>query len=396
MRFEAKLLGADNRITSIHFEAPDEKEARAHALERGYAVVSIRRKGGLGWDMIGGKVAFPVTLFSIELVALLDAGLNVVEALQTLTEQETRPAYGRVLARVLEGIRRGQPLSQAMASEPDAFPPLYVATIRSSERTSSLKEALKRYVAYREEIDKVRKRVVNALLYPAILLVVGTCVIGFLLLYVVPRFAGVYEEMSAELPFYSRLLLAVGRWMQANGLLALFLALGALAVGAYALSRSQVRAALLERARRAPLLGPRMKIYQLARVYRTFAMLLRSGIPALGAFDMMRGLLTADLRPALDRAKVMVSEGRAMSSSLTAVGLATPVATRLMLVGERSGQMGELMDHIAKFYDDATARSVDAFTRVFEPLLMTAIGAGVGLVVVLMYMPIFELAGAVQ
>src|SRR5258706_6805475 len=99
MRFEAKLLGADNRITSIHFEAPDEKEARAHALERGYAVVSIRRKGGLGWDMIGGKVAFPVTLFSIELVTLLDAGLHVVESRQTLTEQETRPSNGMDLSR---------------------------------------------------------------------------------------------------------------------------------------------------------------------------------------------------------------------------------------------------------------------------------------------------------
>jgi general secretion pathway protein F len=273
---------------------------------------------------------------------------------------------------------------------------LYVATIRSSERTSSVKEALKRYIAYREEIDRVRKRVINALLYPAILLVVGGCVIAFLLLYVVPRFAGVYEEMAADLPFYSSLLLSLGRWMQANGFLALAIAVIAIAGTGYALARAPVRAALIEYARRAPFLGTRMKIYQLARVYRTFGMLLRSGIPALAAFDMMSGLLTPDLRPALARAKAMVSEGQAMSTALTAVGLATAVATRLMLVGERSGQMGELMDHIAKFYDDSTARSVDAFTRVFEPLLMTVIGAGVGLVVVLMYMPIFELASAVQ
>jgi len=139
-----------------------------------------------------------------------------------------------------------------------------------------------------------------------------------------------------------------------------------------------------------------MKIYQLARFYRTVGMLLRSGIPALRAFEMVSSLLASSLRAQLAGATASLSAGQTISAALTAAGLATPVASRMMAVGERSGQMGELLERIARFYDDETARYVDAFVSVFEPVLMALLGVAVGVVVVLMYMPIFELAGSLQ
>jgi general secretion pathway protein F len=139
-----------------------------------------------------------------------------------------------------------------------------------------------------------------------------------------------------------------------------------------------------------------MQIYQLARFYRTAGMLLRAGVPVLRAFDMVSGLLAAHLRLRLQNARRMLEEGRPISAALTDSGLATPVATNMMAVGERGGQMGEMMDRIARFYDDETARAVDAFTRVFEPLLMAVLGLAVGGVVVMMYMPVFELAGSIR
>jgi general secretion pathway protein F len=125
-------------------------------------------------------------------------------------------------------------------------------------------------------------------------------------------------------------------------------------------------------------------------------MLLRAGIPALRAFEMVTGLLASNLRAQLARAIGLVGEGGPMSTALASTGLATPVAVRMLLVGERSGRMGEMMDRIARFHDEETARFVDAFTRIFEPLLMAALGIAVGVVVVLMYMPIFELAGSIR
>jgi len=139
-----------------------------------------------------------------------------------------------------------------------------------------------------------------------------------------------------------------------------------------------------------------MKIYQLARLYRTAGMLLRAGIPAVQSLAMVRDLLAVHLRPSLTSAKTMIEQGQPMSAALAAAGLATPVASRMMSVGERSGDMGEMFTQIARFHDDEVARYIDWFTRAFEPLLMAVLGVSVGLVVVLMYMPIFELAGSIN
>ncbi|MFY9316397.1 MAG: type II secretion system F family protein [Burkholderiales bacterium] len=394
MQFHLKAVDSANRVVALDLDAADEAAAREAARRQGYEVLAVG--GSSDRFRLRRRSDFPTDLFAVELLALLEAGLNAVEALQTLAEKEPGGENSQVLRALLDALYRGESLSQAVARAPRAFPPLFVATIRSSERTGNLNEALRRYIAYQEELDKVRRKVVSALLYPAILLVVGALVLAFLLFYVVPRFARVYEDMSAELPLFSSILLAVGRWIDSNGLAAAAILLAALWGAVYALSRDDLRAALARRLWRLPALGERMMIYQLARFYRTVGMLLLAGVPALRSFEMVAGLLGPHLRLRLQRASELIGEGNSMSSALTATGLATPVATRMLAVGERAGRMGELMERIARFYDSETARAVDAFTRVFEPLLMTVLGLAVGLVVVLMYMPIFELAGSLR
>lgn len=396
MRFKLKIVDGGNRAAAIDLDASDEAAARDLARKSGYAVLSVDRKVAFALGAVGTKQAFPTTLFAIELLALLEAGLNVVEALQTLSEKEPSGESNRLLMEILNALHQGESLSKAVARFPRAFPALFVATLRSSERTGNLVEALSRYIGYQENLDRVRRKIISALLYPAILIVVGTLVLSFLMFYVVPRFARVYDDISTELPFFSKILLTLGHWIEGNGIATAILLGLALAGITYAFSREALRARLVTRLWRIPALGERMMIYQLARFYRTVGMLLMAGIPALKAFEMVADLLPLNLRPQLARATTLLTEGRSIADALTSVGLATPVATRMMAVGERSGRMGELMDRIARFYDDQTARFVDTFTRVFEPLLMAVLGLAVGMVVVLMYMPIFELAGAIH
>ena len=205
-----------------------------------------------------------------------------------------------------------------------------------------------------------------------------------------------YEGFSNDLPFFSQLLLSAGRAVLDYGwLIALVLAATA-AFGAYGLTRAAVRARLIEWLWRIPAIGERMKVYQLARLYRTVGMLLRAGIPVVSALDMVRDLLDAHLRAQLAHARILIGEGQSMSAAFGATGLGTPVALRMMAVGERSGDMGQMMERIACFHDDEMARFVDWFTRAFEPVLMAVLGIAIGLIVVLMYMPIFELAGSIQ
>jgi len=340
--------------------------------------------------------AFPTTLFSIELMALLEAGLNLVEALSTLAEKNEQGESNEVLSGLVSAIRCGEPFSQAVSRFPRHFSPLYVATIKASERTGNVKEALGRYVAYQQEFDRVRKKIVAATIYPAILMSVGLLVVGFLMFYVVPRFARVYEDMANTLPFFSRLLLSFGAFVGQHAVLVGLTFAGIFSFLIWIFSRADFRAWLNGRLWALPGLGVRMKTYQLARLYRTTGMLLKAGIPAVRALEMARGLLAAHLRPALETARLMIEQGKSMSAALGAAGLATPVAARMMVVGERSGDMGGMLAQIARFHDDEVARHVEWFTKAFEPIVMAVLGIAVGLIVVLMYMPIFELAGSIK
>ena len=396
MQFTVHALDARQQVVALSLEAPSEAAARQLARQQGLQVFSLAGKRTWGTLRLRRSAAFKTDLFSVELMSLLEAGLNLVEALQTLAEKEAPGERREVLASLSAAIHRGEPFSQAVAAAPRHFPPLYVATVKAAERTGSLKEALGRYIAYQEELERVRKKVVSAAIYPAILMAVGALVLSFLMFYVVPRFARVYEDMSSTLPFFSRLLLTFGNFVGQHAWpLALILIL-TLSLTVWGFTRAAFRAWLNRKIWEIPAVGSRLKVYQLARLYRTTGMLLRAGMPVVRALEMTEELLSLHLRAPLRSARKRISEGRPMSEAFGEAALATPVATRMMLVGERSGDMGRMLGEIARFHDEEIARAVDWFTKAFEPVLMAVLGGAIGLVVVLMYMPIFELAGNIQ
>ena len=398
MQFEIHALDRQQQVVALALEARSEAAAREAAERRGLSVFAVKHlEARKVWRILARRgAAFPTLLFSVELMALLDAGLNLVEAISTLAEKHAHMEAGAVLAGILAAIGRGEPFSQAVAAYPQHFSPLYVATVKASERTGNVKEALGRYVAYQEEFDRVRKKIVSATIYPAILMLVGLAVVGFLMFYVVPRFARVYEDMASTLPFFSRLLLSFGSFVGQHTLVVGISFLSLVATAVFLFNRPEFRAWLNTRIWAIPAIGERLKTYQLARLYRTAGMLLKAGIPAVKVLDMVRGLLAVHLRPQLAQARRAVEQGQAMSAALAAAGLATPVAARMMTVGERSGDMGAMFAQIARFHDEEIARFVDWATRAFEPILMTVLGVSVGVIVVLMYMPIFELAGNIK
>jgi general secretion pathway protein F len=202
--------------------------------------------------------------------------------------------------------------------------------------------------------------------------------------------------MGDRLPWMSRVLMHWGKLIEAHAVEMGIAVVAAAALAVHWLARPQTLQLIASWLWRIPALGERMRIYQLARFYRTLGMLLRGGIAIVPALDMVAGLLQSSLRAQLDRASQLVREGKPMSQAMEAAGLATPIALRMLRVGERSGRMGEMMERVAAFHDEEMARWVDWFTRVFEPLLMTFIGLVIGLIVVLLYLPIFELAGSIQ
>jgi len=392
MRFRITTLDGGQGVAIHEMDALDEADAHRQALARGLRVLAIQAARLRGWR----RARLSLVAFSNELVALLEAGLSLVEAIDALTEKERDES----VRHLLEGLRRrlyeGQSLSVALGEFPSSFPTLYVATVRASERTGAIAEALRRFVAYQQQIDLLKKRLINASIYPAVLLAAGSLVVLFLVAYVVPRFSGIYEDIGGELPFASKMLMQWGRLLDAHGLAVLAGFLACVALAGYGVLRSGFRAAVGRLSARIPMVGHQIELYQLARLYRTVGMLLRGGLPVVTAFEMTRGLLAAAARPQLAAATRAVSEGRSLTDALAAQGLTTPVAERMLRVGERSGNMGEMMERIAAFYDEELSRFVDVATRLIEPAMMTVIGLVIGLIVVLMYFPIFELAGSIR
>jgi len=395
MRYQVKAVKAGGAVVSLSLDARDDRDANEQAQAQGYVVLGVRRAAALTGFGSLGNARFPLVLFTQELLALLRSGISLVEAIETLSEKEGRAATARVLSGLLGRLREGQSLSTALQAYPDAFPDLYAATVRASERSGNLPEALARYIAYQTQLDAVKKHLVSASIYPAILIAVGGVVALFLLGYVVPRFSHIYQDIGGDLPWLTRMLMAWGAFVEARGGMILAAIVAALAGLVLWFRQPGSRQRIARLVMRIPAIGERARVYRLTRFYRTVGMLLVGGTPITQALGMVSGLLDEALRQNLEAAVRRIREGQPISVALDAHGLTTPVALRMLRVGERTGMMGDMMERTAAFHEEELSRWVERFTRTFEPLLMAVIGVVIGGIVLLMYFPIFELAGSI-
>jgi len=395
VKFNVKALRGAGDVVALTLQAADIDEARRHADRQGLRVLSIKASNPLaGW--LKPRTTFDLELFSQELVSLLDAGLSLVEAIELLAEKEQARGAVTALNELNADLHRGLKLSDALARQAAVFPPLFVATVRAAERTGDIQEAIGRFLQHHVQIGRIRRQVVAASVYPVLLMGVGVLVSGFMLLYVVPKFSQIYEEIGTNLPFLTRVLVGWGQVLEAHATLALGTAAALVGGTVFVFTRPGVRQWMGPQLWKVPALGNRLRIYELARFYRTLGMLLDSGIPLPTAIDMAGGLLSPMLRGALQRAAAQVREGQAVSRAFQQHGLTTQVAFRLLAVGERTGRMPHMVERIALFYEDELARWIGWFTKLFEPVLMVMLGALVGLIVILLYLPIFELAENVK
>lgn len=393
MNYEVTAVFPGQGVSRLQLAADSPDQLAASPALAGGVIVSCR---ALGQSKRRQRGKFPLPIFTRQLLSLLHAGLTVVEGLETLAAQDQGSAASEVLTRLLGHLREGQSLSAAMQKHPEAFPDLYVATVKASERTGDMPEALRRYIVFHEKLADLKKKIVSAAIYPVLLITVGGLVTLFLLGFVVPRFALVFADSGRDPEGLSSLLFAWGGFINEHAGL---LGIGAAATVAclvFLFSLPPVRAACARALWHVPALGERIRLVYLARFYRTAGMLLRAGIPLRTTLGMVADILPEALRAGLLRAIGNIEQGQPFSRAAEDGGLTTPVALRMIAVGERSGQLGDMMEAVAGFYDEEINLLVDTFTRLFEPLLMAVIGGVIGGIVLLLYMPIFELAGNFQ
>lgn len=392
MKFRARVIDERRSMSWLVLDADDEEHVHRLLGQKNCRALSVTRDSAT-WLKRPAARRFPVLLFTQELLALLEAGLSIIEAIDALLEKEPQEEVRAVLQSLQSNLRSGAKFSESLRSVADTIPVLLVGMVQASERTGSLPQALARYVEYRQRIDQVRGRLISAAIYPAILVIAGFSVAMFLLAYVVPRFASVYRGSGRELPWASELLLGWGRLVHDHaGQVFLVTVLSLLAVAWWLVSFGGV-AKLAQAVRRMPGVGERLHLLEVSRLCLTLGLLLEGGIGMLQALQMAGSVLSPGSRSALERVTALVAEGKPLSEALQSQGLATSISTRLARVGESSGQLGAMLRRAAHFHEGETARWLERFTKAFEPALMAAIGVVIGGIVLLLYMPIFDLAG---
>ena len=346
-----------------------------------------------------GRGRLDLRLFSQELALLLQSGIPLLEALQTLREKDGGRA-GRAsratLDAVIEALRQGLPISEALARAPGAFDALFIAIVAASERSGQLVRALQDHAAYLSWSQALRSKLVAASVYPLMLLAAGGAVVMFLLLYVLPRFASVFEGLGDKVPAASRTLIDFGVWAAANPALSLTIALAVPLATVIVLRLPAARQALLNAVWHLPGLGPRWRIVGLARLYRGLALLLGAGVPVPAAMRLLGPVLAPPLRAGLAKATAAVENGQRLSQAMQAQDLATPVAQRMLRVGEGSGELALMLERAANFHDEEISRLTELVVRAVNPVLMLIMGVVIGGIVVLMYLPIFTLMEQVQ
>jgi len=396
MRVQLNVVQGRGAPRAIAIDAPSVEAARQQAAGLGFSVLSARAGFHLGALALSRSSTsnLDVPVFIEQLRDLLVAGLSVVEALDALRRGARGASIG-VIEALQRQLHEGKTLSDSLAADP-VFPALLIALVRASELTSDLPQTLSRFLEHEQRVAEVRHRVISTSIYPMLLIGVGCLVLLFLLFYVMPRFARVFEGMAGDLPWSARAMLAWAQTLHAHGTWwiagAAFVVLGTVVI----LASPTVRSALLRRALEWAPLRDRLNTYFLARWYRATGMLVQGGIPLPQSLQLANSLLPLALQANARAVEQGVREGLSPSAAHTRAGMATAVAEQLLLAGERTGDLGTVLTRIAHFHEAEVSRNLERTMRAVEPIVMVLIGVGVGVVVVLMYMPIFELASAIQ
>ena len=395
--FSLKYADARGEIHQQVAEAATEQELRERYARQGYLVYSVKPRGVLEAAPAGppprGKVNIEKFLiFNQQFVTLIKAGLPILKALDLLSERLTDAKLGPHIRAVRDNVKKGAMLSEAFEQQ-GVFPPIFVTSVLAGERSGALVEVLERFIAYQKLALAVRKKILLSLLYPAVLVLLASGLVVFLVTYVVPSFAELYNSMQANLPAITQILIAVGTTAR-NYVIGGFVALVGGIVALRLWARTDNGRNFLDQVKmRTPVVGDVWIKYQVAQLARILSTLLVGGIPLVQALETAgESQGTPVIRNALEKSKKLVREGQSLSAALSTTGIVPSLAIDMIEVGESTGALPAMLNSVSEFFEDEVTTRMTAALSLIEPAIMLVMGGFVAFVLVALYLPIFTLA----
>lgn len=381
--------------------ASDEESLRTELGRRDLHVFEMRsRRAGftIGKLRLGGSAKRvprrQFLLFNQELVTLIKAGLPLLQCLDVLLERMPEGPLQRYLSDVRDRVRSGAALSDAFAAQGEAFPRIYSASLAAGERSGEMAAVVSRYVDFVRKTEQMRSKVTSALIYPALLTFMSVALICLLLFYILPKFSTFFIEFDRELPVLTELVMKFALWLQGNGLVILALVIAGGVASRVYYGTPQGRYFFHGLALRIPLAGTVLKKYNIAQFCRTMSTMLSGGIPLVPSLQTTAGAVGNEVFvAAIQRARTEVSEGRPLWQSLDDTGAMSDLAIEMMKVGEATGALAQMQSDVADFYDEQVDESMTRVVALFEPVLLVTMGCIIAVLLLAMYLPIFQLAG---
>jgi len=369
----------------------------ARAAEAG-AVVG-EQKTGLSREidvpaMLGfaGVSSQDLAIATRQLATLIAAGIPLVDALTALVDQIEQPRLKRIMGVVKQKVNEGASLADALREHPKVFSELYVNMIRAGESSGALDVVLVRLADFTESQAQLRNKIIGAMLYPAIMVVVGIAIVSILFVVVIPKVTKIFDDMNVTLPWTTRILIGVSTFARDYWYVVL-VAVPVLVLGLRRFVRTPRGRAWWDRTKlSAPIFGELIRMLSLSRFAKTLATLLASGVPLLTAMDIVRNIVSNTLlADVIDKARDAIREGESIAAPLRRSGQFPPLVYHMIAIGERSGQLEEMLQNVARSYEAQVEMRVGALTSLLEPVMIVAMGGGVAFIVFSILMPIMQL-----
>jgi type IV pilus assembly protein PilC len=338
-----------------------------------------------------------IVLFTRQLSTLISAGIPIVKSLDILAQQTVNRRFKAILEGVKGNIEKGASVTEAFAGYPDAFSELYVSMVRAGESAGILDEILERISTYLERIAYIKRRVTGAMFYPATVVAISTCIITFLLVFVVPRFREIFSSFGGQLPIVTRLLLFISDflkqwiWLIIPGVIIIVLAF------LFSLKFERIRFRFDSLLLNLPIFGPLFRKVSIARCSRTLGTLVKSGVPILGSLEIVaRTSGNKVIERAILKGREALREGERIAPPLAETGVFPPMVTQMISVGEETGSLDVMLSKIADFYDEEVDAAVDNLSSMLEPLLIIAMGIVLGFIIIALFLPMLTISSQMR
>lgn len=359
----------------------------------GKAGAGEKRDGDVDFKKMFERVGIrDVSILTRQLATLTRAGIPLVESLNALSDQADKEELKRVLSEVRQKVNEGSSLAKALGEHPKYFNNLYVHMVRAGESSGNLDVVLERLTEFLEAQLALRGKIIGAMVYPIIMSVVGVAIMSLLFIFVIPKITRIFEDQGAALPWITQRLLDVS-YLFSNFWFIIFPLMGAAIYGFLRWKDSPEGQPKWDRfVLKVPIFGPLVRMIAIARFARTLGTLLSSGVPLLTALDIVKNILgNSRLIEVVEDARVNIREGESIAQPLKRSGEFPPLVTHMIAVGERSGQLEEMLDNVAIAYNQQVDMRVQALTTILEPLMIVLMGGGVASIVFAVMLPILQL-----